>query len=613
MTTTSSRERFEIVSVPVHPTHKLDGGRTGRCAGLLFAGWMALGVAAGAPVDAAGPLVHVKLLAFNDFHGQISAGRRVDGRPAGGAPVLAAYLNAAQAGIEDHTFIVNAGDNIGASGLPSALLRDEPTLMFYNQLANEQCGYERRTDPHCNFVATLGNHEFDAGVDELLRQIRGGNHAAGPFLQSPWRGARFGTICANAVEASSSVPILPAYAVKSIAYRDEHGAPRELPIAFIGAVLKDTPTIVPAAGVAGIRFLDEAAAINRYVEELKQQGVRTIIVLIHQGGMQRAYAGPTDPAEASVAGEIVDIVKRLDDEVDVVISGHTHAFTNALVENNHGKEILVTQAFAYGTAYADIDLEIDARTGDVVSKSASIVTTYADAGPGLTPDPASSVLMAAAELRAAPIANRVVGAAAGDITRIQSEAGESALGDLIADAQRAVMQTDFAFMNAGGLRADLRSISPGSPTRAEGTVTFGDLFAIQPFANRLIEMELTGQQVYALLEQQFPPHQRLPRMLQISGLDYTWDASPQAVGHRIVEVWINGRPLDRSKRYTVTVNGFLAGGGEKFTVFADGIVRREGPVDLDALMAYLKSLNRPVAAPVTGDRIRRREAADPTR
>jgi 5'-nucleotidase len=168
-------------------------------------------------------------------------------------------------------------------------------------------------------------------------------------------------------------------------------------------------------------------------------------------------------------------------------------------------------------------------------------------------------------------------------------------------------------MNAGGLRADLRSISPGSPTRAEGTVTFGDLFAIQPFANRLIEMELTGQQVYALLEEQFPPHQRLPRMLQISGLDYTWDASPQAAGHRIVEVRTNGRPLDKSKRYTVTVNGFLAGGGEKFTVFADGIVRREGPIDLDALMAYLNSLNRPVAAPVTGDRIRRREAADPTR
>jgi 5'-nucleotidase len=409
------------------------------------------------------------------------------------------------------------------------------------------------------------------------------------------------------------LPILPAYAVKSIAYRDEQGAPRELPIAFIGAVLKDTPTIVPPAGVAGIRFLDEAAAINRYVEELKQQGIRTIIVLIHQGGMQRAYAGPTDPAEASVAGEIVDIVKRLDDEVDVVISGHTHAFTNAFVENNHGKEILVTQAFAYGTAYADIDLEINPRTGDVVSKSASIVTTYADAGPGLTPDPAATVLTAAAELSVAPVANRVVGAAAGDITRIQSEAGESALGDLVADAQRAVMQTDFAFMNAGGLRADLRSISPGSPTRAEGTVTFGDLFAIQPFANRLIEMELTGQQVYALLEEQFPPHQRLPRMLQISGLDYTWDASPQAAGHRIVEVRTNGRPLDKSKRYTVTVNGFLAGGGEKFTVFADGIVRREGPIDLDALMAYLNSLNRPVAAPVTGDRIRRREAADPTR
>jgi 5'-nucleotidase len=190
--------------------HKIESGRTGQGAALLFAGWIAFGVASAAPIDAAAPLVHVKLLAFNDFHGQISAGRSIDGRPAGAASVFAAYLNAAQAGIEDHTFLVNAGDNIGASGLSSALLRDEPTLMFYNQLANEHCGYERRTDAHCNFVATLGNHEFDFGVDELLRQIRGGNHAAGPFLESPWRGARFAYISANTVEAGSGVPILPA-------------------------------------------------------------------------------------------------------------------------------------------------------------------------------------------------------------------------------------------------------------------------------------------------------------------------------------------------------------------------------------------------------------------
>jgi 5'-nucleotidase len=570
---------------------------------------MAFAAVPGVPIGAAALFVHVKLLAFNDFHGQISAGRSVDGRPAGGAPVFAAYLRAAEAGMEDHTFIVNAGDNVGASGLSSALLRDEPTLMLYNQLANEHCGYERRADARCNFVATLGNHEFDRGSDELLRQIRGGNYSAGPFLESPWRGARFAYISANAVEAGSGAPILSPYVIKSIAYRDEDNAQRELPIAFVGAVLKDTPSIVPAAGVAGIRFLDEAAAINRYVEELRRRGIKTIIVLIHQGGTQSAYIGPTDPAKAGVTGEIVDFVRLLDDEVDVVVSGHTHAFTNALVKNKNGKDILVTQAFAYGTAYADIDLEISPGTGDVVSKSASIVTTYADAGPGLTPDPAAAALTAAAELRVAPVANRVIGIVAGDITRIQNGNGESALGDVIADAQRAALETDFAFMNAGGLRADLRSVPSRSLPLPPGTVTYADLFAIHPFGNRLIEMELTGEQVYALLEQQFPPHQRLARMLQISGLEYTWDASPQAAGHRIVEVRAGGRPIDRSKRYTVAVNSFLAGGGEKFTVLTNGTDIREGPIDVDALIAYIASLKQPVTAPTTGARIVRREAA----
>jgi 5'-nucleotidase len=164
-------------------------------------------------------------------------------------------------------------------------------------------------------------------------------------------------------------------------------------------------------------------------------------------------------------------------------------------------------------------------------------------------------------------------------------------------------------MNAGGLRADLRPVSQRSPPVPEGTLTYGDLFAIHPFANRLISMELTGQQIYELLEQQFPPHQRLARMLQISGLDYTWDASPQAAGHRIVEVRTDGRPIDRSKRYTVTANSFLAGGGEKFTVLTDGTDRREGPVDLDAVIAYLANLKQPVIAPVRGSRILRREAA----
>ena len=252
-------------------------------------------------------------------------------------------------------------------------------------------------------------------------------------------------------------------------------------MAFIGAVLRQTPTIVTPTGVAGLRFLDEADAINSYIPALKKRGVRAIVVLIHQGGRQTTYGGGTDSTKATVDGpDILDIINRLDDEVDVVVSGHAHSFTNALLSNANGKPILVTQAFSASTAYADIDLEIDRTTREVVAKTASIITTFADEGPGLNPDPQTAQLTKAAEDKVAPLVNQVIDQAQIDILRTENDAGESALGNLIADAQRAAMSTDFAFMNPGGIRADLLA----------GEVTWGDLFTIQPFGNSLVKMAL---------------------------------------------------------------------------------------------------------------------------
>lgn len=304
--------------------------------------------------------LHVKLLAINDFHGQLSAGRRVSNRPVGSAGVLAAYLDAARAGFEDRSIIVHAGDHVGATPPASALLQDEPAITFLNQLANDHCRHLKRSARHprdshaawsakCNLVGTLGNHEFDEGVSELDRLLAGGNHAAGPFLEDPWRGARFPVVSANVVDAASGRPLLPPYVIQRI---------DGMPVAFIGAVLRQTPTIVTPSGVAGVLFLDEADAINRYIPELRRQNVRAIVVLIHQGGRQAIYNGETRADAPPVTGDIVDIVTRLDDEVDVVVSGHWHGFTNALLPNRSGKLLLLTQAFSSGTAYADIDLEI---------------------------------------------------------------------------------------------------------------------------------------------------------------------------------------------------------------------------------------------------------------
>lgn len=526
--------------------------------------------------------ITVQLLAINDFHGQLSTGLRVGGRPVGGAAVLTSYLQAAQAETGGETFIVHAGDHVGASPPASALLQDEPSIGFLNFFANDACSFRHRMNPLCNLVGTAGNHEFDEGVEEMLRLIRGGTHPNGPFLEERYRGAKFPYVSANVVDATTGKPILPPYVIKKV---------RGVEIAFIGAVLEDTPTIVTPTGVAGLAFLDEAGAINRYVRELRAKKVKAIIVLIHEGARQTIYTGPTRPG-GMLTGPIVDIVARLDDEVDVVVSGHAHSFTNGLLPAQHGKEVLITQAFSAGTAYADIDLQIDPKTRDVVAKSASIVTTYADQAPGLTPDPTVAQLVSEAEAEVAPLVQQVIGEAAIDILRAQNAAGESALGNLIADAQRAAMGTDFAFMNPGGIRADLLA----------GSVTWGELFTIQPFGNSLVKMALTGSQLVTLLEQQWL-NQPFPRMLQISGLSYTWD-NALPIGARIVEVRQNGTPIDLNATYTVTVNSFMAAGGDNFTVLPLGTNRVGGPIDLDALIAYVRAQGQPFSAVIEGRIVR---------
>jgi len=518
--------------------------------------------------------VVVKILAINDFHGHLLTNREAGQRPMGGAAVLASYLRAAQPeDWRDRTFIVHAGDHVGASPPVSALLQDEPAIMFLNLLANEFCTVENRLHPRCNLVGTPGNHEFDEGLGELLRMVDGGNYRSGPFIENPYAGARFPYTASNVVLAQTGQSLLPTYVVK---------AAKGIQIGFVGAILSETSTLVSPTGVVGLQFLEEVQAINQAVHELKERGVRTIVVLIHQGGKQEPYEGLVR-RDSQVQGPIVDIVSKLDEAVDLVISGHTHQFTNALVPTQSGKEILVTQAFSYGTAYAEIQMKLDAATQDVIAQTAKIVRTFADSGPGLTPDPAVAKLVAQAEETVSPQVRRVITEVQIDLSRNENEAGESVLGDLIADAQRWAMDTDIAFMNRGGIHADL----------LHGKVTWGDLFEIHPFGNRLLAIELTGQQLYDVLNQQWL-NQRIPRMLQVSGLRYEWNGS-RPVGDRVTAVWANGLAVDRTQTYTVTVNSYLAQGGDRFTEFSKGKRLREGPLDIDALTTYLQE-----AHPTTG-------------
>ena len=523
------------------------------------------------------PTAKVQILGFNDFHGQITEGKRVANRPVGGAVVLAAYLRDEQARFGGRSLIIHAGDHVGASPPESALLQDEPSITFLNMLGNKYCSRLLQLSPLCNVVGTLGNHEFDEGVSELKRLVFGGNHEDGPFLEKRWLGAKFPYVSSNVVSEATGATLLSPYVIKEV---------NGVPVGVIGSVLQATPTIVTPEGVEGVRFLDEAEAINRYVRQLKKLGVQTIVVSIHQGGSQASYTGPTNPAAAGPAGAIAGIVSRLDDAVDVVISGHSHSFTNALLPTASGHQVLVTQAFSTSTAYAAIELTVDRVTRDVVAKGASVITTYADAAPGNVVQGDVADLVQKAKDKTGPLVNRVVGEAAVAITRTGSDSGESALGDLISDSQRAEAGAEIAFMNAGGIRADLDA----------GPITWGELFTIQPFGNTLTSMDLTGAQVRAVLEQQFSGG---AGRLQISGLRYTFRATASAGAH-VTEATVNGAPLDATRVYHVVTNNFLAGGGDGYTTFTQGSSGRAGAVDLDALIAYVETFAGPLNVTLDG-------------
>jgi 5'-nucleotidase len=354
----------------------------------------------------------------------------------------------------------------------------------------------------------------------------------------------------------------------------------------IGAVVRETPTLVPASATAHLEFLDEADSINRAAAELERHGVHTIVVLIHQGlvGTRTAHGWEWE-------GPLLGIVARLDPAIAVVISAHTHHFTDTLLPDRAGKPVLVTQAYSYGVAYADIDLWVDPRTGDVVAKSARVVPTWDDAGPGLHPDARVGALTAAAERAVRPRNSKVVARVGAPITRAITPAGESALGDLVADAQRAATGSDIALMNPGGLRSDLRA----------GPITVGDILTLHPFGNRLVTFTMSGAQVLEALEEQWPRDpEELPRVLKTSGLFYEWDPK-RPPGHRVVAACDAARrPLEPAREYRVTINDFLAGGGDNFTLFKQmrgGII---GPLDSEALTQYLSDRSGPITVRTDG-------------
>jgi 5'-nucleotidase len=512
---------------------------------------LTIAACAGSPPVAqpSGP-AHVQLLALNDFHGHLEPPpgtvRLPDGTvPAGGGAWLAAHVARLRAE-EPDTLVVGAGDLIGASPLASALSHDEPSIALMDVLGLD--------------VSSVGNHEFDEGLDELLRLQRGGCRSDQPCKGAAFPGARFSYLAANVVDRSGKT-ILPGTLLKKVG-----GAT----VGFVGVVLRETPSLVTPSGVAGLTFLDEADAVNAAVPRLREAGADAVVVLIHQGGAQ-APGSPPDTCQG-FSGPLVDIAQRLHG-VDVIVSGHTH---QTYVCPDLGGA-LTTSAGAYGRFVTRIELEVDPSRHRVLSRRATQVPlTHA-----IEPDPRAKAVVDRAVAEVAPLAGRRVGRLAVALTRASSSAGETSLGDVIADAQLAATRARgaaVAFTNPGGLRADLPA----------GEVSYAQVFAAQPFGNTLVTFTLTGAQLLAVLEQQWLGSR--PKILQPSAnVAYAWSASATP-GAKVVRgsLKIDGRPIAPDARVRVTVNSFLAAGGDGFGAFGEGSDRLGGPPDLDALVDYLR-------------------------
>src|SRR5437588_5196032 len=524
-----------------------------------------------APVD-------LRILAINDFHGYLQpppGGIRIADPgdkakkiavEAGGAEHMATLVKQLRENAKN-TIFVAAGDLIGASPLLSAMFHDEPTIESMSMMGLS--------------LSAVGNHEFDEGKDELLRMQNGGCHPVdtcqGPH---PFTGAKFRYLAASTIDKSSGKTVFPAYEIRTF---------DGIPVAFIGLTLKATPDIISPQSATGLEFRDEVETVNALVPELKARGVEAIVVLIHQGGMP---AGDYNECPA-IAGPIVDIVKKFDHAVDVVVSGHTH---QAYVCEIDGK--LVTSRDKYGTLVTAIDLRPDRVTRDVISAKAENTIVHV---PDLAKDADQTALLEAYDRLAAPIANRPAGSVTETLSRVPNNAGESPLGDIIADAQLAATSAEekggavIAFTNPGGVRADVTR-------REDGAVTYGDLFASQPFRNQLVTITLTGKQIKDMLEQQWLDPKR-PRILQVSkSFSYVWDGS-KPDGERVIaeRMSLNGQPVDPTASYRVTVNNFLFVGGDGFTVLTQGTAPQVGIYDVDALHPYF-GVNRPVG-PTAADRI----------
>ena len=584
---------------------------------VMAAGLVALAVAAvvaacGGGGDDTTPFA-VKVIGFNDYHGNLESPGTFGASlsvpaasrpPVGGADFLAAHVTRLKSQ-NPMNVVVGAGDSIGASPLISALFHDEPAVETLNRVGLE--------------FNSVGNHEFDKGSAELMRLQNGGckitnglpdpNSCRGAAAGTPvpFEGAKFKWLSANVIATATGKPLLPAYGIKNF---------KGIPVAFIGMTLKATPSIVTPTGVAGLEFRDEADTVNALIPELRAQGIEAIVVLVHEGGFQTGSLSDINGCEGNLAGSaIANLVRRFDNAVDLVVSGHTHAAYNCKLPNASGRAIAVTSSSSFGRVLSDIDMTIDPVSHDV---TAVVATTRR----GVRNDPAVAADSSVAKIIAgysglvSPIANTTLGSIAAELpnSRVDGACNMPA-GTLVADAMLAATapaafgQASIALMNGGGVRSPGFLFASSTAGEGNGNVTYGEAFTVQPFGNSLVTMSLSSQQLKEVLEQQFAgcngqsaTSTRI--LLPSAGFKYSWDGA-KACGSRISNVTLrsgaavetlvdaNGVVANPAKTYRVTVNNFMADGGDGYSTFNKGTNRVGGAQDIDALVSYLSQFKAP--------------------
>ena len=530
--------------------------------------------------------IPVQLLSFNDFHGHVEQDSGNDGSvtfegkaiPANGASYLATHLKQLRKG-HPTSFTVAAGDLIGGSTFTSGVFHDEPAVEVLDAMGMD--------------ISGVGNHEFDEGVTELRRMMNGGCHPVdGCFQQDAngtdirFPGADYKYLGANVVKESNGKPALARYAIKKV-------GPTK--IGFIGMTLEGTDGLVSPAGIAGYDFTDEVKAGNQAAKVLNKKGVKAIVVMLHEGGLQTGSYS----ACVGMSGPIVDIASRLTSKVDAIVTGHTHAAYNCTIKDPKGLPRKVTSAMSYGRLITETNFKINTKTDDVVRSSVNSVNHIVTRD--VPQDPGVRAIVEKWVAKAAVQGNRVVGTIKQDIKRSSNRGAESSLPNNIADAQKLSTGAQMAFMNPGGVRADFLFAPSG--TEAPGQVTYREAYNVQPFSNIMQSFDMTGAQIEQLLEQQWVKGRAGGEVLRLGisdGFTYSWSASAP-FGSKVdpASIKLNGVVLDPAANYRVAANQFIADGGDSFTAFVNGAPRTGGKVDLDALIDYFAANPNLGAAPVS--------------